>query len=78
MARFPRTVDILAEMVANVVQVQVAPGDRVKPGDTVALLESMKMEIPVLSEHSGTVRTVDVSPGDVVQEGDPLVAVELA
>jgi acetyl-CoA carboxylase biotin carboxyl carrier protein len=78
MAREPRTADILAEMVANVMTVAVAPGDTITPGDTVVLLESMKMEIPVLSEHAGTVRAVRVSAGDVVQEGDLLVSVDLA
>jgi biotin carboxyl carrier protein len=78
MARSPRSVDIQAEMVANVIKVYVGPGDRIAPGDTVVLLESMKMEIPVLSEHAGTVSAIRVDEGDVVQEGDPLVAVDLA
>ena len=42
--------EVLAEMVANVMSVAVAPGDAVAVGDTVVLLESMKMEIPVLAE----------------------------
>ena len=67
--------EIVAEMVANVLTLAVAPGDRVAPGDTVVLLESMKMEIPVLVETGGTVRAVKVAPGDVVQEGDVLVEV---
>lgn len=67
--------EIVAEMVANVLSVTVAPGDTVEPGDTVVLLESMKMEIPVLLEHPGTVRAVKVAPGDVVQEGDVLVEI---
>lgn len=65
--------EIVAEMVANVMSVTVAAGDRVAPGDTVVLLESMKMEIPVLVEVTGAVRAVKVAPGDVVQEGDVLV-----
>jgi biotin carboxyl carrier protein len=65
--------EILAEMVANVMSVAVGPGDAVAVGDTVVLLESMKMEIPVLAEVAGSVRAVKVAPGDVVQEGDPLV-----
>ncbi|MBA2955193.1 biotin/lipoyl-binding carrier protein [Nocardioides sp. MAH-18] len=65
--------EIVAEMVANVMSVTVAPGDRVAPGDTVVLLESMKMEIPVLVEVTGAVRAVKVAAGDVVQEGDVLV-----
>ena len=72
MAREQVTV-VVAEMVANVMTVAVAPGDRVDAGDTVVLLESMKMEIPVLVEAPGTIRAVKVAPGDVVQEGDVLV-----
>lgn len=68
-----RVSEILAEMVANVLIVEVAEGDRVEVGDTVVLLESMKMEIPVIAEHAGTVRAVKVAPADVVQEGDVLV-----
>ena len=47
-------------------------------GDTVALLESMKMEIPVIAEHAGTVRAVKVAAADVVQEGDVLIEMLLA
>ena len=67
--------EILAEMVANVMNVVVTVGDPVAIGDTVVLLESMKMEIPVLNDRAGTVRAVKVAPGDVVQEGDVLVEV---
>lgn len=67
--------EIVAEMVANVMTVVVDSGDRVEAGDTVVLLESMKMEIPVLVESAGTVRAVKVAPGDVVQEGDVLVEI---
>ena len=77
MARDATTADILAEMVANVMTVAVSPGDSVAAGDTVVLLESMKMEIPVLSEHRGRVTAVKVSPGDVVQEGDVLISLDL-
>ena len=78
MPREPKTVDIQAEMVANVMALYVAPGDAVAVGDTVVLLESMKMEIPVLSEHAGTVSSVNVGAGDVVQEGDPLITLDRA
>ena len=66
-------IPIAAEMVANVLTVYVATGDAVAAGDTVVLLESMKMEIPVLAEQAGTVSAVKVASGDVVQEGDVLV-----
>lgn len=65
--------EIRAEMVANVLQVDVAVGDEVAAGDTVLLLESMKMEIPVIAEVGGVVQQVKVAAGDVVQEGDLLV-----
>jgi biotin carboxyl carrier protein len=77
MPRDPKTAEIHAELVANVLTVAVAPGDRLKAGDTVVVLESMKMEIPVLTETDGTVSAVKVSEGDVVQEGDLLVALDL-
>jgi len=77
MPRDPKTADIVAEMVANVMTIGVAVGERVSAGDPVVLLESMKMEIPVLAEHGGTVTAVKVAPGDVVQEGDVLVSIRL-
>ena len=67
------TSQIMAEMVASVLSVAVTPGQEVEVGDTVILLESMKMEIPVLVERAGTVHEVRVVAGDVVQEGDVLV-----
>jgi biotin carboxyl carrier protein len=68
-----QTVRVLAEMVANVIVVEVTVGDRLDAGDPVCLLESMKMEIPVLTERAGVVSAIKVTPGDVVQEGDVLV-----
>jgi acetyl-CoA carboxylase biotin carboxyl carrier protein len=65
--------EVCAEMVANVVQVVVAVGDEVASGDTLLVLESMKMEIPVLAEIGGPVAEIRVREGDVVQEGDVLV-----
>jgi acetyl-CoA carboxylase biotin carboxyl carrier protein len=77
MRREAKTADVVAEMVANVLSVSVAPGDRVAVGEPVVLLESMKMEIPVLTEHAGTVTAVKVGGGDVVQEGDVLLTIDL-
>jgi len=62
--------EIRAEMVANVWKVVVAEGDAVEAGDTLVILESMKMEIPVVAESGGTVSELAVGEGDVVQEGD--------
>jgi acetyl-CoA carboxylase biotin carboxyl carrier protein len=66
--------EVRAEMVANVWKVVAAEGDQVDDGDTLVILESMKMEIPVLAEGSGTITSMHVAEGDVVQEGD-LIAV---
>ena len=65
---------VRAEMVANVMEVVAAVGSEVAEGDTIVLLESRKMEIPVLCETSGTVSEVAVAAGDVIQAGD-LIAV---
>jgi len=65
--------EVCAEMVANVVSIVVAASDEVVAGDTLLVLESMKMEIPVLAESGGTVSEIRVTEGDVVQEGDVLV-----
>ena len=63
-------------MVANVLEVSVVVGDQVSAGQTLLLLESMKMEIPVLAEINGEVVDIGVLPGDVIQEGDPLLVIK--
>ena len=62
--------EVRAEMVANVWKVVVAQGDQVEVGDTLVILESMKMEIPIEADSSGEVLELSVAEGDVVQEGD--------
>ena len=66
--------EIRAEMVANVWKVVATAGEPVSEGDTLVILESMKMEIPVLAESDGTLRELAVNEGDVVQDG-ALIAV---
>ncbi|MFG2076057.1 Biotin-requiring enzyme [Nonomuraea maritima] len=68
--------EVRAEMVANVWKVVVAEGDTVSDGDTLVILESMKMEIPVLAEDDGVVAQLKVAEGDVVQEGDLIAVIE--
>ncbi len=68
--------EVRAEMVANVWKVMVAAGDSVEDGDTLVILESMKMEIPVIAEVSGPVAELRVGEGDVVQEGDIIAVIE--
>jgi acetyl-CoA carboxylase biotin carboxyl carrier protein len=68
--------NVEAEMVANVWKVLVAPGAAVGEGDTLVILESMKMEIPVVAPRAGTVTALNVVEGGVVQEGDVIAVVE--
>jgi biotin carboxyl carrier protein len=66
--------EIRAEMVANVWKVVASEGDELEDGDTLVILESMKMEIPVLAEGGGKLTRLAVAEGDVIQEGD-LIAI---
>ena len=68
--------EVVAEMVANVWKIVVSAGDEVAEGDTICILESMKMEIPVEATASGTVSTINVSEGGVVQEGDVIAVID--
>ena len=68
--------EIRAEMVANVWKVVKSIGDEVTEGDTLVILESMKMEIPVISESDGVIAQLAVNEGDVVQEGDLIAVIE--
>ena len=68
--------EVRAEMVANVWKVVAAEGESVADGDTLVILESMKMEIPVLAENSGTLTRLAVAEGDVIQEGDLIAVIE--
>lgn len=65
--------EVRAELGANVWRVLVAEGDQVADGDTVVILEAMKMEIPVFAEASGIIIRLHVAEGDAVQE-DMLIA----
>jgi acetyl-CoA carboxylase biotin carboxyl carrier protein len=68
--------EVRAEMVANVWKVVAAQGEPVEVGDTLVILESMKMEIPVLAESSGTLSDLRVDEGQVVQEGDVIAVIQ--
>ena len=68
--------EVRAEMVANVWKVVAAQGDQVDDGDTLVILESMKMEIPVVAEGPGTISSMHVAEGDVVQEGDLIAVID--
>ena len=65
-----------AELVANVWKVIAKTGDRVSADDTLVILESMKMEIPVPAEVAGTIVELSVTEGQVVTEGDQIAEIE--
>lgn len=67
---------IKSELDANVWKVLVKPGETIEEDATVAILESMKMEIPVLSEYSGTIVTVHVEEGQIVVSGQPIADID--
>jgi biotin carboxyl carrier protein len=68
--------EVRAEITANVWQVPATVGQTVAEGDELAILESMKMEIPVVAPCAGTITAVHVAPDDQVKEGDLVVEIE--
>jgi acetyl-CoA carboxylase biotin carboxyl carrier protein len=68
--------EIEAHITGSVWKIEVAVGDQVSDGDTVVILESMKMEIPVEAEDDGTVMEIRCEEGQSVNEGDVLVVLE--
>lgn len=69
---------VISQMTGRVIRVNVAPGDQVKEGDTLLVLEAMKMENEIAAPVAGTVKVVSVAAGARVAEGDPLVVIEPA
>jgi len=68
--------EIKAEMAGNLWKLLVSEGDTVTEGQDVAILESMKMEIPISSDDDGTVKEVKFEEGDFLNEGDVVVVLE--
>jgi acetyl/propionyl-CoA carboxylase alpha subunit len=77
-ARQPRddSASLSAPMPATVRAVLVTPGQTVVRGETVVILEAMKMELPVRAPHDGVVKGVACQPGELVQPGAPLVEIQ--
>jgi acetyl/propionyl-CoA carboxylase alpha subunit len=65
-----------APMPATVVRVEVSPGTTVRRGDTLIILEAMKMELPIRASTEGIVKAVHCKPGDLVQPGVTLIDIE--
>jgi len=62
-----------APMPATVIRINVGPGDAVKKGDTLLVLEAMKMELPVRAPADGVIDIVSCRAGELVQAGVPLI-----
>jgi acetyl-CoA carboxylase biotin carboxyl carrier protein len=81
-ARVPRPTpggsvpDIEAHITGTVWKIECQVGDEIAEGDTVVILESMKMEMPVEAEDEGTVKEIRCEEGQAVNEGDTLVVLE--
>jgi acetyl-CoA carboxylase biotin carboxyl carrier protein len=69
-------VDVEAHITGTVWKIECEVGDDIAEGDTVAVLESMKMEMPVEAEDAGTVTEIRCEEGQAVSEGDTLVVLE--
>lgn len=68
--------EVKASMAGNVWKIVVSAGDEVEAGEDVAILESMKMEIPISAEQSGTVKEIKAKEGDFINEGDVIAVIE--
>jgi acetyl-CoA carboxylase biotin carboxyl carrier protein len=68
--------EVEAHITGTVWKIECAVGDAIEEGDTVAILESMKMEMPVEAEDSGTVAEIRCEEGQAVNEGDVLVVLD--
>jgi acetyl-CoA carboxylase biotin carboxyl carrier protein len=67
---------VKAHIAGTVWKIEVAVGDSVAEGQTVVILESMKMEMPVESPAAGKVARIAISSGQPVEEGAVLVELE--
>ena len=68
--------DVDAHITGTVWKIECEVGDEIEEGDTVVILESMKMEMPVEAEDAGTVKEILCEEGQAVNEGDTLVVLE--
>ncbi len=68
--------EVEAHITGTVWKIEVAVGDTIAEGDTVVILESMKMEMPVEAEDGGTVKEILCAEGQAVNEGDALVVLD--
>ncbi|HTQ02646.1 MAG TPA: biotin/lipoyl-binding carrier protein [Polyangiaceae bacterium] len=67
---------VTAPVTGTVWKIQVTVGDSVEEGQTLVILESMKMEMPVEAPERGKVSAISVSEGQAIEEGDVLVSLD--
>ena len=67
---------ILSEVAGKVLRVEASPGTQVAEGDTIVLVECMKMEIPVVADAPGSIAEIHVGEGDSVAEGQAVATLE--
>ena len=67
-------IEVKASVPGKVVKIDAAVGQAVKPGDSIVVLEAMKMEIPIVAPEAGTVASINVSVGQAVESGDLLAS----
>jgi acetyl-CoA carboxylase biotin carboxyl carrier protein len=68
--------EVEAHITGTVWKIECEVGDRIEEGDTVVILESMKMEMPVEAEDAGLVREILCEEGQAVNEGDTLIVLD--
>jgi acetyl-CoA carboxylase biotin carboxyl carrier protein len=68
--------EVKAHITGTVWKIEVKVGEEVEDGDTLVILESMKMEMPVEADDDGTVKEIRVEEGQAVSEGDVLVVLD--
>lgn len=67
---------VVAPLPGTINEIKVKVGDKVNAGDTVVILEAMKMQNNIEAETSGTITSINVNKGDAVMEGDTLVTIK--
>jgi acetyl-CoA carboxylase biotin carboxyl carrier protein len=68
--------NVEAHITGTVWKIECVVGQEISEGDTLVILESMKMEMPVEAEDEGTVKSIACEEGQSVSEGDTLVVLE--
>ena len=67
--------EVVAPMPGKVLQLKVSEGDSVKEGDTLLILEAMKMENEIIANASGSIKKINVAANDMVDTGDILMVI---